>query len=181
MEAAITVRDGAVLDLGGYTLSVGGSQRAVQLEGHGAVLKNGRIGTCLTVCVELDGDGGHLIEHVTLDQSPSTDVGFLVRSGGNRLASNQADRFFIAFEVIGSSNGLMGNISVAADVSFFVPGDGNRLWRNTSSQPFAGLIIDGNANRIIGNVVSETFDRGISVSGEGNLLLLNVVEGLSID
>jgi len=80
---AITIRDGAILDLQGHLVTCSsGAIGCVILTGRGAQLLNGAVGAVQHENIVLKGDGGHTVRNVT---SEFADRNILVQSDHNQL------------------------------------------------------------------------------------------------
>jgi len=146
---AITVKDGAVLDLGGHLVSrplIG-----ILLEGQGAVLKNGRVESSGPgengIAVQVQGVGRHEIAGV---QADALWFGFVILSDHNRLTENMSSAD-TPFSVGGRASLLRRNTG-GSNGAFVVGGEGNWLIENASLDGHGhGFIVRGTRNRLVGN------------------------------
>ena len=197
VSPALTVRDGAHLDLGGHKLSTFNTAGSVILmDGQGAVVTNGivhSLGTFGGEGVEVAGEGGHTVRRVsvfarfcilvTSDQNRVMNnvaifaggVGIVIRGNQNQLTSNWVTGHQAGIDVVGDDNRLVENtISEVARQGFTVVGDRNLLLRNTAASLFEyGFSILGDGNRLVGNLALDTADEGIVVSGHETVILGN--------
>jgi hypothetical protein len=168
VSPALTVRDGARLDLAGHGVSgCGGGQVVILLDGSGALVRDGVVSGCMTG-VEVAGEGGHTVQGMAAND---TDNGIWVISDHNRLEGNTLAVLEVAFIIRGHHNTLIQN-RAAAPASFSVVGDHNLLRDNENSAGVSGWVVSGDHNRLVRNTVAEG-DDGMIVSGEDNLLLKN--------
>jgi hypothetical protein len=163
---ALTVRDGARLDLGGHTVTASGI--AVLLEGRGAVVQHGHAGSG-SAAIAVAGGGGHTVRGIEATLG-SHDDGILVVSDHNRVVSN-----------IGSGNNsglhhnlVANNIGLGQD-AIRVTGDHNLLLNNHSGEgQHLGFTIEGDNNVLVGNQVRGVGE-GVAVRGDGNTVVGNLI------
>jgi len=191
VSPALTVRDGAHLDLGGHTIRASTSFNSVILlvDGQGAVVMNGIVQDTLTGflsgsggAIGVTGEGGHTVRHVT---AFGARAGIIVSSDHNRLLNNVATIRGINTAIIvgGNHNLLTSNWTAGDQIGFIIGGDHNRLVENTSAPlppnfPPAhdGFLVGGNKNLLIrNNAIIDT--RGFVISGDGNRLVGNLASG----
>jgi hypothetical protein len=149
LRIGLTVRDGAVLDLGGHTVSVG-STTAIRLTGRGAVLQNGHTFSGGIADVEVAGEGGHTVQGI--ETGDDADTGFLVVSDHNRLEGNIGRSFGAGFWVQGQHNRLEHNTGVG-QLGFQVDGDHNVLQQNLVPVSRIGFAVGGAHNQLRDNDV----------------------------
>ena len=154
MEVALTVRDGATLDMAGHQLrtSSGGALEGVRLEGEGARLQYGSIEGDGVTGVLVVGTGGHHVQGIRVGSNIG--AGVIVTSAHNRLISNETQTLFEGFNIDGDDNWLIGNRAYYADAGFNINGHGNPMLRNRTAQGIFGVFVTGDHNRLIGNTIS---------------------------
>jgi hypothetical protein len=176
---ALTVRDGATLDLAGHRLRFGSGSTAVRLEGVGATLRNGIIqGSGSGFGVDVWGTGRHRIRGIRVE---GVDEGFQVTSAHNQFFSNDVEAVFRGFTIAGDHNWLVGNREAHADLGYHLRGHWNTMLQNQSREGIQGVQVTGDYNRLLANTFRDARDNGIYVSGEANWLLRNVALGNEID
>jgi parallel beta-helix repeat protein len=184
-ESAVTVRDGAILDLNGHIVACQGDAfRCVVLTGAGAQLLNGAVHGGFHESITLEGTGGHTVRNVT---STLVDGNILVLSHHNRLINVMAESVENpAFLLIGNHNRLTDSIAHCPGLSFegciFVRGNGNHLINNfatATGEP--SFEIAGNNNVLRGNRAIRNDQAGIVVTGTGNRLQHNTALENAID
>jgi hypothetical protein len=190
VSPALTVRDGAQLDLGGHTIS--GRNVVILLEGQGGVLHNGIIesATGPGVGIQVAGEGGHTVRRVHVSGGAA---GIVVTSDHNRLITNVVTGVFgpgPAFGIGGHQNLVTSNVATGGQAGFIISGDDNRLVENTytASSDLGGRIgfdVSGNQNLLRRNHLVTIPDRGFIIRGEGNrlvenLMFGNAMEGISV-
>jgi len=173
---ALTVRDGAVLDLGGHMVQ--SAILVILVEGKGATLQHGIVENLLSgengIAVQVQGAGGHTITGMN---AWGIERGILVVSDHNRLTNNVGAGDF-GFLIEGDANVLRRN-TVAGSVGFGVFGDGNRLSENvTDNSPFTGFWVGGSQNILAGNRTMAVFE-GLVIDGHDNLVVGNQGSGSS--
>lgn len=182
VSPALTVLDGAILNLGGHTLTCGpyfpptGFQTGIQMEGQNASVANGTILEC-DAGVVLAGVGKHSVSRIEYaHSSPGTHVAFAVQSDGNLLVRNSATACDGCFEIQGDGNRLMHNVAFdGPGVGFWMypSADNNQLLYNVAESQYAeGFIIAGHGNELIKNEATDTLfenGAGFEVSGENKL------------
>ncbi len=169
---ALTVRDGATLDLGGHTVRCADLGNGIAVAGEGARLLNGRVTDC-NDGVSLSGSG-HLVKRV---RSAFNVRGFLAEDGldGARLHDNSAEfNGAGGFLVFGDDNVLTRNASFGnGDTAVFVIGNGNTLSRNaTNGNCIAGgcaaaYVIGGDDNDVSRNTATGEDTGFLLTSGFG--------------
>lgn len=152
-EHAVTVRDGAILDLNRHivTCTSAESSRCVVLTGEGARLLNGVVQGTAHESIVLEGTGGHTVRNVT---STLVDANVVVWSDRNVIANVTA-------------------LSVNSP-AFIILGHRNRLTDSTAHCPYLledGCIdVAGNGNRLIGNLATNASGHKIVIGGHHNVL-----------
>jgi hypothetical protein len=177
---AVTVRDGAILDLNGHIVACrpGRGIQCVILTGVGAQLLNGAVQGGFHESIVLEGTGGHTVRNVT---STLVDNNILigVQSDHNQLINVMAQSAFNpAFNIAGNNNRLTDNIAQCFELAFGgcirIHGDGNRLINNFATSTRAGgpqnggFLITGNHNVLRRNRAIRNEGPGIVVTGTGN-------------
>lgn len=185
---AVTVRDGAILDLNGHIVSCRLGLRCVVLTGTGAQLLNGAVqgSTSEHESISLEGAGWHTVRNVT---STLVDANIQVRSDHNQLINVMAESANnSAFDIIGNHNRLTDSIARCIILAFGgcidVIGNENRLINNfvtATGSPGHGFIITGDNNVLRGNRAIRNDSIGIIVTGTGNNLQRNTALGNSLD
>jgi hypothetical protein len=194
---ALTLQDGATLDLKGHTIGCPDGPQCILLRGEGAQISNGTldVGAGFTLVL----DGGHAVRTITLQGQANEGVLAVVRSHNNVLAkvtmAGSVDH--PAFIITGNDNRLKNSVIactalLAGDDCVSVSGDGNRLVGNVvtlgpSISDYTGFRIAGNNNRLKRNevlgeggpIASDL--TGVLVSGTGNVLSSNTVLGNDLD
>ena len=182
-QTALTVKDGAILDLNGHIVTCGPvTVECIALTGAGAQLLDGALRGGFHVGLAVRGIGGHTVKNVT--SSTALDDNVIVTSDNNRLINVMAAGVFAqAFAIHGNNNQLSDSIAQCFNLTFTscinVIGDENRLVDNfvTSTGSLAGLSIAGNNNVVRRNRAIRNggggFEGGIVVSGTGNDLRHN--------
>jgi len=183
VSPALTVLDGAYLNLKGHTLTCGPgvSPTGIQMEGQKASVTNGNIFECDRGVV-LGGYGRHFVSRINYAHSiPGTNYGFHVESDHNRLVLNSATAGDGCFEIEGDGNRLIRNLAFdGPGVGFWISpsGDNNQLIHNVAVSHYAqGFVVQGDANRLIKNEAVDTlYDNGagFEIEGERNELRLNM-------
>ena len=185
VSPALTVLDGAQLNLKGHTLTCGPglSPIGIQMEGQKASVTNGNILECDRGVV-LGGYGRHSVSRIEYAHSiPGTHVAFIVETDGNRLVHNSATACDGCFEIGGDGNRLIRNLAFdGPGVGFWIfsTGENNVLLHNVAESQFAGgFLIQGDANKLVKNEAIDTlFENGsgfeISKGGERNELRRNM-------
>ena len=173
-DPALTVRDGAVLDLAGHLVK--SPSLGILVEGQGATLQHGRVEVLeageLAVGVQVQGVGRHQITGMIVNSGAA---GFVVSSDHNRFTESVGAGDF-GFLIEGHHNILRQNTG-GGILGFGVFGDGNRLSENvTGNGPFTGFFVDGSRNILLGNITIAVF-QGIIIHGDGNLVLRNQASG----
>jgi hypothetical protein len=195
---ALRVRDGARLDLNGYTVRchpfvVG----CITLMGEGAQLLNGTVAGGEHYNVTVSGTGGHTVSNIVIPIQENT---VSVNSSNNLLVKITArSSGGPAFEIHGSGNRLSDNVVVCTSQESLlgcvhVTGSGNHLLKNivsfngapASSASPKGFQILGNDNVLKRNValgghISTGVVTGIRVAGTGNVIRNNVAFGNDLD
>jgi parallel beta-helix repeat protein len=179
---AVTVRDGAILDLNGHLVQCGPvTIGCIVLTGVGAQLLNGAVRGALHENIVLEGTGGHTVRNVT---STFVDASIRVPSDNNRLINILADSSFNpAFIITGNHNLLSDNIARCFSMLFSggciaVTGNENRLIDNFATATAEagrgfGFRIIGNNNVLRRNRATSNEHVGIIVTGTGNRLQRN--------
>jgi hypothetical protein len=148
---AVTVRDGAILDLNRHIVTcTSDSYRCVVLTGEGARLLNGVVQSTSLESIVLEGTGGHTVRNVT---STLVDANVLVWSDRNVLVNVSA-------------------MSVYSP-AFIIAGHRNRLIDSTAHCPHVddGCInVSGNGNRVIGNLATSDVGPKIMIVGHQNIV-----------
>jgi parallel beta-helix repeat protein len=179
---AITVLDGAHLNLNGHTLTCGPglSPIGIQLKGQRASVVNGTVLECDRGVV-LGGSGKHRVSRIEYaTASPGTCQAFVVKTDGNRLVRNSATGCDGCFEISGDGNWLIYNFAYdGPGVGFwlFHSGENNHLFHNIAVSHYAeGFLISGENNNLIGNEAVDTLfenGAGFEIGGAGNRLWRN--------
>jgi hypothetical protein len=113
---AVTLRDGATLDLKGHIVACRQFGPCVVLTGAGARLLNGAVQGSEHESIVLEGTGGHTVRDVT---STLVDANVLVLSDHNRLINVMAESVESpAFIIIGNQNRLTDSIAKLAKITF---------------------------------------------------------------
>jgi parallel beta-helix repeat protein len=174
--AAVTLRDGATLDLKGHIV-ICRDFPCVVLTGAGAQLLNGAVQGGVHESITLEGTGGHTVRNVT---STLVDANILVLSDHNRLINVMAESVEnAAFFIAGNHNRLTDSIALCPGLSFAdgcisVRGNENRLIDNfATATGRPSFVISGNNNVLRGNRAIMNDDAGILVTGTGNRLQRN--------
>jgi parallel beta-helix repeat protein len=188
---AVTVRDGAILDLNGHIVACRPlGFECIILTGAGAQLLNGAVEGRFDCAIILEGTGGHLVRNVT--SVFPIDISIAVRSDHNQLINVMAESSASpAFSISGNHNRLTDSIARCGFLRFggciTVGGDGNRLIDNfaTSTRLFdldgGGFLIAGNNNVLRGNRAIGDEGPGILVTGTGNILSHNTALRNTLD
>jgi hypothetical protein len=179
---AVTVQDGAILELNGHIVTCHDGLRCIILMGTGAQLLNGAVKGEEHESIVLEGAGGHTVRNVT---SALVDNNIVVQSDHNQLINVTAESTISpAFNITGNNNRLTDNIALCFQLFFAggcirIGGNGNRLINNfatatTSGAPgIGGFSIAGNNNVLRGNRAIRNQSSGITVTGTGNSLQRN--------
>jgi parallel beta-helix repeat protein len=187
---AVTVQDGAILDLQGHIVACRGGTAigCIVLTGTGAQLLNGAVEGGFHESIVLEGTGGHTVRNVT---STRVDANINVRSDHNQLINVMAESTMSpAFFIAGNKNLLTGNIARCDTLAFRscieVGGDQNRLIDNfatstTVSARLGGFSITGNANVLRRNRAIGNEGPGIVVTGTANTLTRNTALRNALD
>ncbi len=187
VSPALTVLDGAHLNLKGHTLTCtltsgsGLSPIGIQMEGQEASVINGNILECDRGVV-LGGDGRHSVSRIEYAHSfPGTHVAFIVETDGNRLVHNSATACDGCFEIGGDGNLLIRNLAFdGPGVGFWIfsTGENNVLLHNVAESQFAeGFLIQGDANKLVKNEAIDTLfenGSGFGIFSERNKLRRNM-------
>jgi hypothetical protein len=185
---ALTIKDGAVLDLNGHIVNCSADFGCITLSGFGAQLLNGAVRGGTHDPILVAGTGGHTLRNIT--SSKFADGNIIVRSDQNRLINVTATAGFVAALTIGGNNNQLSDsivqcFSSILDACISVSGDGNRVLDNfvtSLNGSRAGLLISGNnnvvrRNRAINNDLGFSpqlgAGAGIVVTGTGNDLRNN--------
>jgi hypothetical protein len=183
VSPALTVRDGAQLDLGGHTISVAGAMDvALLLDGQGAVVHNGIVEGREEEAIHVAGDGGHTVRRVSVFALIEHTV--VVTSDRNRLINNAITTAAGgAIAITGNQNLLHSNWAAGGQIGFSISGDENRLVENTHTESRTGSFIVGNRNLLIRNNVARISESGFAIRGDGNTLLGNLAldNGIGIE
>ena len=177
---ALTVRDGAHLDLGGHTIRKESGPVILSvillLDGQGAVVQNGIVGMSggiTTRGIQVAGDGGHTVRRVSV----FADGGFAVTSDHNRLINNTTFDFIsTGFFISGHHNLLTDNSTGGGQAGFIVSGDHNVLRQNSDRavSNFGSFLIHGHHNLLIRNDAgANAFEPAFQIGGVGNQLVEN--------
>jgi hypothetical protein len=170
-DLALTVRDGALLDLGGHTVTALGT--AVLLEGRGAVLQHGRAGGGGLATVRVAGDGGHTVRGIEATAREAAD-GILVVSDHNHVLNNVGLGSNLGLRIEGHHNLVAGNIGLGQG-AVIVTGDHNLLLNNHSPEgQHFGVRIEGDHNLLVGNQ-GRGVGEGFVVRGDGNTVVGNLM------
>jgi parallel beta-helix repeat protein len=190
---AVTVQDGAILDLNGHIVACRSGLKCVILTGTGAQLLNGAVSGRGFVGISLEGSGGHTVRNVT---STPLDTNIVVLSDHNQLINVMAESSVNpAFGIFGNHNRLIDSIARCFELLFGsscidVRGDENHLIDNfatstsVSFSPLSarpGFRIAGNNNVLRGNRAIGNEGRGIVIIGTGNRLRRNTALNNSTD
>ena len=125
---ALTVKDGAILDLNGHIVTCGRfSTGCIRLTGVGAQLLDGAVRGAFHENLRIEGTG-HTVKNVT---SGGTDFNVGVIGDNNRLVNVMAvSGFNPAFSIVGNNNQLSDSIAQCFNLFFNgciqVSGDSNR-------------------------------------------------------
>jgi hypothetical protein len=208
---ALTVRDGATLNLGRHSLTCLAGGTGVAVEGEGARVAGGVVTGC-DVGVAVEGDG-HLVYDVRArfnglgfradggveglrlrDNSAEFNhaAGFQVEGDGNTIASNAASGNGDAAIVVRGDDNLLsrnrtnGNcLTVGCAGAYVVGGSGNRVIRNTATGEETGIVLTrGTSGSVVmRNRIRYGLARGILVEqgAEGNVLRGNMVRTVGAD
>jgi hypothetical protein len=195
VRGALTLRDGAILDLNGHTVTCSTTViGCVVLTGQGAQLWNGTVARALHNVIVLEGTGGHVVWNVT--SNPPVDGNTLITSDHNWLINVKArGGTSPTFDIMGHNNRLIHSQAHCSSLSFdgciAVLGDENYLIDNivtvdtdTGAPPLGGhggISISGNKNWLLRNHVTNSDGPGIVVHGTGNNIQLNSVHSTTID
>ena len=174
---ALTVRDGANLDLNGHIVSCNNIGPCILLSGVGAQLFDGVVGGSVHENVSLQGTG-HTVENVT---SGPADLSVRVIGDNNSLINVMASGGGNpALVILGNNNQLSDSIVQCGTLfvshqCLFVLGNGNRLTdnfiqttepANPQDQLNANLRINGNHNVVRRNrIVGFSFGGPVSING----------------
>jgi parallel beta-helix repeat protein len=193
-STAVTVRDGAILDLNGHIVDCRlPVVRCIILTGTGAQLLNGAVQGGIHESIVLEGEGWHTVRNVT--STAPVDNNTIVFSDHNQLINVLAESSANpAFVILGNHNRLIDSIARCFELfagflpCIYVGGDENRLIDNfatsTTQSPFSGLPgfrITGNNNVLRGNRAIGNEGPGIVITGTGNRLQGNTALRNSID
>jgi len=208
---ALTVRDGATLNLGRHSLTCLSGGTGIAVEGQGARVGGGVVTGC-EVGVAVSGEG-HLVHDI---RARFNGLGFRADAGvvGLRLRGNGAEFNQAAgFQVVGDGNTVASNVAfgngdaaivvrgddnlvsrnrtngnclmVGCAAAFVVGGSGNRLVRNTATGEETSIVLTGGASAsvVTRNRIRYGLARGILVEQEatGNVLRGNVVRTVGAD
>jgi len=168
---AISVINGAKLDLNGFTVSCDGSTGSVGVTvAQGSTLRNGIVTGCEFTGVQVSGSKGSLLEHVIARDNPGAGISVFSTDAStlrnNAAAGNGTDGFFVAtagsklVSNVAWDNGTNGFLITAA-----VSSSGNRSTGN-----FNGFRIDGNGGKFKNDVAIANGSLGFIVNGDGNSL-----------
>ena len=179
--AILTVQDGAVLDLQGFSLIFHNPGSGVIMTGQGATLRNGVIVPPSDIPVWLMGTGGHLVED--MDIMPTPYQAFWVQSHNNTIQHNYTEGPFVSYQVDGNDNKILNNTSWGSDVIAYVTGTRNTIRGHQGSNDYSGFYIEGNNNLITENTLGQAAGVwvGISVSGVGNVITRNTLGFFELD
>lgn len=179
-DPALTIDQGAELDLGGHTVVCDGTATGVLLEGASARLDDGAVVGC-AVAVVIAGDGGHTVRRVT---ASGLDRGVLVLSDGNVVVRNAVLRGSMdaAIQVDGSGNRMLLNaVTGSIDQGFEINGDDNLIEANQIGAVAEGVRLTGTNNRVLGNDIIGATERGIEVRAGGHEIRGNRIADGSAD
>jgi parallel beta-helix repeat protein len=191
---AVTVQDGAILDLNGHIVTCSDAVvRCIILTGTGAQLLNGTVVGGLHESIVLEGEGWHTVRNVT--STAPVDNNTIVFSDHNQLINVLAESSANpAFVILGNHNRLIDSIArcfalFSSSSCISVGGDENRLinnfatsTRNTiASSGGPGFKIAGDNNVLQGNRAIGNEGPGIVITGTGNRLQGNTALRNSID
>jgi parallel beta-helix repeat protein len=183
---AVTVRDGAILDLKGHFVacSPGASVGCITLTGAGTQLLNGAVSGQFETVI-LEGKGGHTVSNVT---TIVVEFAIVVESDHNQLINVFGrSEFNPAFSIRGSHNRLTGSTAHCVNLlnergCIQVDGNENLLIDNfatsttttrTAAERSSGFWITGHNNVLKGNRTLSNEHFGIVVTGTGNRLTRN--------
>jgi parallel beta-helix repeat protein len=185
---AVTVRDGAILDLNGHIVTCPLGFRCIVLAGTGAQLLNGAVqGSGGHEHIVLEGTGGHTVRNVT---STTVDHNiFVVQSDHNQLINVMASSVFNpAFNIAGNHNRLIDTIARCSGLfrgvgCITVSGHESRLINNFAITAGSGhgFLITGHTNVLSGNRAIGNAAGGIVVTGTGNRLSRNTALDNALD
>ncbi len=182
---ALTVRDGATLELGGRTVRCAAGGVGIVVQGVGARLLDGSVTGCATG-VSLSGRG-HLVRHV---RATFNGRGFVTEGtlDDARLEDNQVDFNAAGGLGVSGAHNLIRRTAAFAngDTALFVVGDDNTVTRNETMANCvpggcaAAVVVAGTGNAVTRNTVTgeETgilVAVGFSDGTSGNLLVRNTV------
>ena len=177
LPVAVTLTDGATLDLNGLTVS--GGVVTVSLEGFGTTLRHGTLFSSDTIPLSVAGLGGHLVEdlhligHVFTSQVLSD--GNVVRRVTIPFARNAG------MDVEGDGNWLHALTIRGTDTGMMIRGAFNLITRNVVGESYLGYQVDGHANRLLENRATAITDVGYIVNGTGNWLVRNTAADAGLD
>jgi parallel beta-helix repeat protein len=170
----LTVRDQAVLDLGGH--HVVGSTPAILLTGRGAVLQNGAV-DANELAVQVAGEGRHTVRGL---QATGDSAGILVTSDANRVSDTIGQSLYAGLTVQGHRNILQRTLG-GGQGGFDLSGDENLLVQSRASGlPAFGVRVQGHRNVLRANEVLQN-GQGITVQGSENTIVGNTARGNRLD
>jgi hypothetical protein len=182
LALASTVRDGAILDLAGHTISCGPLfENCVVLTGKGAKLLNGIVKGDLHTSLLLSGAGRHTVRNLT--SLGPVDGNVIVMSDHNTLINVTAESSVSpAFAINGDHNRLTDSIALCTGINqcVVVGGDDNQLIDNFVKSDSRVIFVGGDNNVLQGNraiLTGSTVESGISVVGAGNRVTGNTAIG----
>jgi hypothetical protein len=157
---ALTVRDGATLNLGRHSLTCLAGGTGIAVEGQGARVAGGVVTGC-DVGVAVSGGEGHLVYDI---RARFDGIGFRAAAGveGLRLRGNGAEFNRAAgIQVVGDRNTIASNVAFGnGDAAIVVRGDDNVVSRNRTNGNCltvgctAAYVVGGSGNRLVRNTAT---------------------------
>lgn len=179
-DAAVTLRDGATLDLGGFRLTA--QIVGVRLEGSGASVVNGEVAG-VWILVEALGTG-HAVRDLDVIGDPDYAV-YVIGDGNTVERVDFGAGAYHALIVEGSDNLIGENYVDSVDIAYWVIGDRNEIRFNIIRRSLLGLRVDGDQNAVSRNNLGldavEQGYLGLEVSGAGNTFVSNFVRHYDLD
>ena len=202
-DPALTIEGPVTVNLNGFTIScvvpdADEGFMGIEIVGVNAWVLNGVVEDCEDGVVVDGGPGGgrHIVTKLTVKstQHQVGNRGFRVRSDGNHLIDNRANRFSgIGFRVDSSDNRLVNNLAVRnEDEGFRIEPEaqnntliGNQARNNGATDNEAGVRIRGDGNLLLSNTSRRNLGDGIllevdqeeSEAAENNSIIRNISLG----